>query len=368
MKFAAAHADLSQTAQIVQRAVAPRTTLPVLSGILLEGREDKVTMIATDHEISICCSCPANVELPGSAVLPARYLGDILRKIPTGEICCEVDEQNSRAILLWQRSRFVIYGFAPREFPQLPVLDSPKQFTLTQKTLRDLIRKTNFAVSREDIRPVLTGALLEISENRASVYATDSYRIAHAAADGEFDDAAGLSIILPGRALSELQRLISGSEEPVELVVGGNQVRFEFDNVLFTTRVIDGTFPNCQAVIPKEYAATLEAETAEFLNSCDRASLITQDGVPMVILKLGAGRVGISAQAPDVGSVQEEVVAEVGGEELECAFSARYLIEALRTVETERFVLEISGGASPARLRPVGADDAYHIILPIRLD
>jgi len=368
MKFTASHADFSQTTQIVQRAVAQRTTLPVLSGILMEAQQDKVTLVATDHEISIRCTTPAAVDLPGSAVLPARYLGDILRKIPSGDIRCEVEEQNSRALLLWQKSQFVIHGFPAREFPQLPVIEAPKQCQLSQKNLRDLIRKTNFAVARDDIRPVLTGALLEVTPEKAAVYATDSYRIAYAAVGGEFDAPSGLTIIVPGRALGELQRLMGDSDDLIDLAVGTNQVRVEFGDVVFTTRVIDGTYPNCKAVVPREYRASLEAETVDFLNACDRASLITREGVPMIILQLAQGRVRISAQAPDVGSVQEEVAADVSGEELECAFSARYLIEALRTVDAQRFLLEISGPASPARLRPVGADDAYHIILPIRLD
>ncbi|OGS67866.1 MAG: DNA polymerase III subunit beta [Firmicutes bacterium RBG_13_65_8] len=325
-------------------------------------------MVATDHEISIRCTAPANVEMPGAAVVPARYLADILRKIPSGDLSCEVDEQNSRALLLWQRSQFVIYGFPAREFPQLPVLDSPKELTLPQRVLRDLVRKTNFAVSRDDIRPVLTGALLEVGSGKVAVYATDSYRIAYADAAGDFGSAEGLAVIIPGRALAELQRLMSDSEDLVQVAVGANQLRMRFAGVDFTTRVIDGTYPNCKAVIPREFRASFVAETADFLNACDRASLITRDGVPMVILQLSDGRVRISAQAPDVGSVQEEVAADVAGEELECAFSARYLIEALRTVDTERFTLEISGPASPARLRPVGTNDAYHIILPIRLD
>ncbi len=368
MKFQAAHADLAQTIQTVQRAVATRTTLPVLSGILTSAADDKVTMVATDHEISIRCSAPANVQDEGSLVLPARYLGDILRKIPYGDIACEVDDSSVRALLTWQRSQFVIHGFAAREFPQLPPVDGAKTFSISQQALRDLIRRTNFAVSREDIRPVLTGALLEMSAEQAAVFATDGYRIAYAHVAGDFGSAGDLSVILPGRALSELQRLLQDSEDPVEVAVGANQVRLAFSGIEFTTRVIDGTFPNCRAVVPREYRATLTTETEEFLNACDRASLIAREGAQMVRLKLEEGRVRINSQTPEVGSVQEEVIAETTGETLDIAFSARYLIEALRTVDSERFTLEISGPASPARLRPVGNDDAYHIILPIRLD
>ena len=368
MKFIAAHADLSQAIQIVQRAVATRTTLPVLSGILTSAGTDSVTMVATDHEISIRCSAPAQVEDEGSLVLPARYLGDILRKIPYGDIVCSVDEASVRALLTWQRSQFVIHGFAAREFPQLPPVDGAKAFTIKQQSLRDLIRRTNFAVSREDIRPVLTGALLELNAQRAAIFATDGYRIAYAHVEGDFASAGDLAVILPGRALAELQRLLEESEDPAEVAVGANQVRLAFAGIEFTTRVIDGTFPNCRAVVPREFRASLVTETEEFLNACDRASLIAREGAQMIRLKLEEGKVRITSQTPEVGSVQEEVSAETSGEPIEIAFSARYLIEALRTVDAERFMLEISGPASPARLRPVGKEDAYHIILPIRLD
>jgi len=368
MKFEAAHADLAACAQTVQRAVATRTTLPVLSGILTTAADDKVTLVATDHEISIRCSAPAAVTSPGSLVLPARYLGDILRKIPYGEVSCEVDEASVRALLTWQRSQFVIHGYAAREFPQLPEIDGARTFTIAQHSLRELIRKTNFAVSREDIRPVLTGAQLEVKAGGAAVFATDGYRIAHASIEAELGQPGEFSVILPGRALSELGRLLSDSEDQVAVAVGANQVRLEFGGIEFTTRVIDGTFPNCRAVVPKEYRAIITAETEEFLNACDRASLVAREGAQMIMLKFEEGRVRVNSQTPEVGSVQEEVAANTSGEPLDVAFSARYLIEALRTIDTEQFILEVSGPASPARLRPVGRDDAFHIILPIRLD
>lgn len=368
MKFTAAHADLAQAIQTVQRAVATRTTLPVLSGILTSASDNAVTMVATDHEISIRCSAPAQVEAEGALVLPARYLGDILRKIPYGEIACAVDEASVRALLTWQRSQFVIHGFAAREFPQLPSVDGAQSFTISQQMLRELIRRTNFAVSREDIRPVLTGALLELTADRAAIFATDGYRIAYAHVEGDFSSAGELAVILPGRALAELQRLLQDSDDAASVAVGANQVRLGFAGIEFTTRVIDGTFPNCRAVVPREFRATLVTETEEFLNACDRASLIAREGAQMIRLKLEDGRVRITSQTPEVGSVQEEVIGETAGEPIEIAFSARYLIDALRTVDAERFTLEISGPASPARLRPVGKEDSYHIILPIRLD
>jgi DNA polymerase-3 subunit beta len=368
MKFTAAHADLSACAQTVQRAVTSRTALPVLSGILTSATEDRVTLVATDHEISIRCSTPAVVATPGALVVPARYLGDILRKIPFGDVTFEVDEASVRAMLTWERSQFVIHGYAAREFPQLPDIDGHQRITITQHALRELIRRTNFAVSREDIRPVLTGALLEIGQKRLAAFATDGYRIAYAHFAGELEVASEVPVILPGRALAELVRLLGDNDDAVLVSIGANQVRFEFAGIEFTSRVIDGTFPNCRAVIPKEFRATVRAETEGFLNACERASLVAREGAQMIMLRVEEGRVRMNSQTPEVGSAQEEVIAATTGEALEVAFSARYLIEALRAVSTEQFILEISGPASPARLRPVGADDSYHIILPIRLD
>ena len=369
MKFQAAHADLAQCISTVQRAVAARSTLPVLSGILTKATAEGLVMVATDHEISIRCAAPAKVEREGTVVLPARYLGDILRKIPHGDVSIEADEQSTRTMITWQRSQFIIHGYAAREFPQLPEIDGSRVIALSQQALKDIIRRTNFAVSRDDIRPVLTGALMEVSSGLVDVFATDGYRIAYAEHEGNFSSAGGdLSVILPGRALSELGRLLDDAEEPVSVAVGANQARFDFGGIEFTTRVIDGTFPNCRAVIPKEYRAALQADTSEFLDACDRASLIAREGAQMIMLKLANGRVTVSSQTPEVGSVEEEVTAETTGEPLEIAFSARYLIEALRTLSSERFNLEMSGPASPARLRPTGKEGAYHIILPIRLD
>jgi DNA polymerase III subunit beta len=368
MRFSAAQVDLAGAVQTVQRAVTTKSTLPVLAGILLTAEGEQVALVATDHEISIRCSTPARVEMPGSVVLPARYIADILRKLPSGEVSCEVDEGTARALILWQRSQFVIYGFAAREFPQLPAPDGARKLEVSGRILRDLIRRTNFAVSRDDIRPVLTGALLEIGPKRLAVFATDGYRIAYAHADGDFGEQEEMTVILPGRALGELQRLLPDGDETVEALIGANQVHFRAGHVEFATRVIDGTYPNCRAVVPREYRATLEAGTDEFLAACDRASQIAREGVQMLMLKLDEGKVRITSETPEVGSAQEEILAQTTGEPIEVAFSARYLIEALRTTDSDQFVLEISGPGSPARLRPVGKEDSYHIVLPIRLD
>lgn len=368
MRFTAAQIDLAQAVQTVQRAVTTKSTLPVLAGILFTAQDERVSLVATDHEISISCSAPARVEMPGSMVLPARYVADILRKIPSGEVSCEVDEGTARALLVWQRSQFVIYGFAAREFPQLPAPEGASKVTMSGRTLRELIRRTNFAVSRDDIRPVLTGALLEIGPERLAVFATDGYRIAYAHADGAFGEQGSMTVILPGRALGELQRLLPDGEEIVEAWIGVNQVHFRAGGVEFTTRVIDGTYPNCRAVIPREFRATFEAATEDFLAACDRASQIAREGVQMVMLKLEEGRVRITSETPEIGSAQEEVPAQITGDRLDIAFSARYLIEALRATDSDQFILEISGPGSPARLRPIGKDDAFHIVLPIRLD
>lgn len=368
MKFSAAQIDLTQAVQIVQRAVTTKSTLPVLAGILLTAEDDRVSLVGTDHEISIRCAAPAQVEMPGSVVLPARYVADILRKIPSGEVRCEVEEGNARALLVWQRSQFVIYGFSSKEFPQLPAVDGSRKVEMSGRVLKDLIRRTNFAVSRDDIRPVLTGALLEISPQRVAIFATDGYRIAYTHVDGEFGGNDDVTVILPGRALGELQRLLPDGDEGVEACIGSNQVLFRAAGIEFTSRVIDGTYPNCRAVIPREYRATLEAATDDFLAACDRASQVAREGMQMVMLRIAEGRVRITSDSPEVGTADEEVAAQTAGERLEIAFSARYLMEALRATDSEQFVLEISGPGSPARLRPVGKDDAFHIVLPIRLD
>ncbi len=366
MRVTCTQENLAAGISVVQRGVSARTTLPILTGILLEASGAGLRLSATDHEIGIQATVPGDVARPGAAVLPARTFGDMVRKLPPGEVELEVDTASHAAQLAWGRSQFVIHGYPPDEYPLLP--ETPREGTLSldQGLLRDLVRRTQFAVSHDETRPVLTGALLTLEGDEARLVATDGFRMALARTRLDGGAGAGVSAIIPGRALSELGRLLDPGAGPARVHVGPNQAFFELGAVRCLTRLIDGAFPNYRQVIPQEYRTQVRVSTGAFLDACERAALISRDGPPVVRLDLAPGRMVVTSAAPEVGKGYEELPAEIAGEPLEIAFNARFLSDGLRALEAETAEFACTGPLTPARIQAAEGDGYFYIVLPLR--
>lgn len=366
MRFTAAQEALSAGIGAAQRAVSVRTTIPALTGILVEADERGVRLSATDHEIGIQAFVAADVATPGAVVLPARVFGELVRKAPPEDIAVEVDLGNHTATVGWGRSRFTIHGYAAEQYPLLPPFEGRGGFVVDQEALRNLIRRAHFAVSHDETRPQLTGALFIAEAQRARMVATDGFRMAVASmpvADGPADP---VEIILPGRALAELGRLAGAQGQPARVHVADNQVFFDLGGVRFLSRVLDGPFPNWRSVIPKEFKAGVVVDTRTFLEACDRAALLARDGPAVVRLGLQPEALVVTASTPEVGRGYEELAATGEGEALEIAFNARFLIEGLRAVDAEAVRFDISGPINPCRLTGVDDDGYLYIVLPVR--
>jgi len=372
MRFKVAQEHLATGLQLVQRAVATRATVPVLSGILVQTTPEGLALTATDQEIGIRVKLPATVGEEGALVLPAR-LGDIVRKIPFGEIAVETDPANNTAIVTWERSRFVIHGFPAEEFPPLPEPAEASGYTLSKAELRRMVRRTSFAVSHDDSRPVFTGILLTVEDGKIRFVATDGFRLA--VAEGPIVGAEGEpkgEAILPGRALSEVARVLGEEGDgTVKVSLSENRAFFEADRegARVVCRLIEGQFPPYKQVVPKQFVTRVTCATQGFLDACERASLIARDIGQAIKVEINGSTMVISASTPDVGNAREEVPIESQGDTLEIAFNPRYLIEGLRTVETEKLSYEFTGPLSPSCLRPVGeqADSFTYVVLPMRL-
>lgn len=369
MKFKVVQEQLSNGLQLVQRAVSTRAPMPVLAGILVQTTPQGLTLTATDQEIGVQVTVPATVAAEGALVLPSR-LGEIVRKIPFGDIAVESDEANHTATITWERSRFVINGFAAAEFPPLPESPQDDSFTVTKGELRRLIRQTGFAVSHDDSRPVFTGVLVVLEGSSIRLVATDGFRLA--LAEGEVlgrNGEAGREVIIPGRALAEVARVLGEEgDETVRIALADKRIFFDTARERVVCRLIDGQFPPYKQVIPKQFVTKVTCATQGLLDACERASLIAREPGQAVRLEINGSSAVVSASAPDVGNVREEIPIESQGDSLEIAFNPRYLIEGLRNIDTDKVNYEFTGPLSPSCMRPVENEHTFTcIVLPMRL-
>jgi len=358
----------AEALQIVQRAVATRTTLPALTGILLHAEGGDLTLRGTDLDLSLECTVEARVEQPGSVVVPARYLVDIVKRISGGDLAVQVSGEGFTTTLFWGRSQVQLHGMNPEQFPEEEVKPSRRAFSLPAKLLKHLIASTSFAVSHDETRPALTGQLLEIAADRVDLVATDGFRLAFRQArlsEGPEEDVA---IVIPGRTLNELARLLPDqTEETVQVSIGEGTVACYVGGIVLRSRLIQARYPEYRAVIPSNFQTQVRLDKRALYDACERAWLLSRDKDNAIKLQVRTDSVRVFAHEPDLGSVDEELTAEVDGEELDIAFNAQFLIDALGAVDSDEVLFEATGPGSAARVRSPLHEDYYCIVLPMKV-
>ncbi|HHY36146.1 MAG TPA: DNA polymerase III subunit beta [Firmicutes bacterium] len=359
--------DFLEGIQIVQRAAASSTNLPILTGIYLAAKEGQLELRATDNDIGIEYFLPVQIREEGEIVLPARYLVEIARRFKPGEIKLQVAQDTYTALLESGRSSFELLGFSPDNYPERVTLGQGKAWQVEQSLLRDMIRQTAFAASHDNMRPILTGVLMNFTGDKLELVATDSHRLAFYRTVLPRTGGEEASMVVPRRTMEELARIIQGGEEePVTIQMTGGQVCFSTERVRLISRLIEGKFIDYRQVLPKEYKTRVRLETGEFLAAVERAAILTQDRANSLRIEVGDGLIRLFANTPEVGKVEEEIQAEVTGEDTSISFNSRYLIEALRTVEEAEIFFDITGSVSPGIIRPVGEEKDYlHLIMPV---
>lgn len=357
--------ELATALGTVARAVSPKHTMPALAGVFLQAENGHLTLRATDLELAMEYTLPAQVHLPGSVVLPARYLTDLVRRIPFGDVEIEVDTATHRATIRWQRSQYVIHGYPPQEFPHLPRPGEAGSVSIPQAALRELLRQTAFAVAHDETRPYLTGVHLTLRGTELAAVATDSVRIAHARTPVENPDQVAFAAIVPGRSLSELARTLSADGEALcHLALEANQIFFSLGQLIVISRLLDGQYPDVLRFIPQTFSTRAIIPRDPFLEALERAAVITREGA--VKLSFSAGTLAITAQAPEVGQVYEELPVQVEGDPLEIGFNARYLVEGLKVLDGSEFAFHLTGSRNPGLITPVGDNKNYeYLILPL---
>jgi len=350
--------------QQVQNIVSTRTTLLILSNVLVQAEKEGVTLTTTDLDVGVRCKIGAEVEKTGSSTLPARKLFSILREATAEEIDLDVDDRNAAAIRCGC-SFYKIMGLPAEEFPRFPASEGKKTITIGQAILKDVLRKTAFAASNDESRYVLNGVLLSFKGEKLTVVATDGRRLALAEAEVEVPKGQECELIVPSKAVSELQRLLADKGD-AKLALGENQIIFELGVCTLVSKLIEGTYPNFRQVIPTEAKERIPLEREALHNALHRASILVSEKTQSVKLFFSKNALTITATTPEVGEAKETMAINYKGKDIMIAFNPLYLMEPLRNLDADEVTMELTDDLSPGVLK-INAPFLY-VLMPMRLN
>ncbi|WP_409303562.1 DNA polymerase III subunit beta [Peribacillus sp. SCS-155] len=376
MQFTIQRDRLVHSVQEVMRAVTSRTTIPILTGIKITVNQDGVTLTGSDSDISIEAYIPAEedgnviveIKQEGSIVLNARFFSEIVKKLPMDTV--EIDVQsNFQTLIKSGKAEFNLNGLDAEEYPHLPLLEEENIFRIPADLLKTLIRQTVFAVSTSETRPILTGVNIRVENGELNCTATDSHRLAMRKAKIDTGINGTYNVVIPGKSLNELSKILDDTNEPVEIVITDNQVLFKAKNLLFFSRLLEGNYPDTSRLIPTDSKTDITVRVKDFLQAIDRASLLAREGRNNVVKlsTLEDGIIEISSNTPEIGKVIEEVSAEaIEGEELKISFSAKFVMDALKALEGTDIKINFTGAMRPFVIRSLHDDSMLQLILPVR--
>jgi DNA polymerase-3 subunit beta len=363
MKFSVSKDKLLEGLSTVQNVVSTRTTLPILSNVLLQAVEGELRLTTTDLDVGVRGRVEAQVERTGATTLPARRLFSIVRELPAAEIYAEVDTKNLASIRSGS-SYFKILGLPEEEFPPLARFENAKEFLIAQKDLKDALRKTSYAISTDETRYVLNGILFSFKDNKLTSVATDGRRLARVDLELEFPRSQEIDVIIPTKAVVELQRLVK-EEGEVKLSIGENQIAFELNDALLVSKLIEGNYPNYRQVIPAEAKERITLEREIFLNAVRRVSLLASEKSNSVKLIFSKGNMDIVAVTPDVGEAKESLPVMYKGKDFSIAFNPEFLMAPLRNLPNDEVFLDLIDEMSPGVIKIHGA--FLYVLMPMRL-
>jgi DNA polymerase III subunit beta len=376
MKIKIDREALVQSVQDVMKAVSPRTTIPILTGIKITATSQGVTLTGSDSDISIESFIPTEEEdkvlvevvETGSIVLQARFFSEIVKKLPQNTIEIEV-QPNFLTVIRSGKAEFSLNGLDAEEYPRLPQIEEENVFKIPTDLLKTIIRQTVFAVSTSETRPILTGVNWRIENGELICTATDSHRLALRKAKIETENQQSYNVVIPGKSLNELSKILDDSNDPVDIVITANQILFKTKHLLFFSRLLDGNYPETTRLIPTDSKTDIIVNAKEFLQAIDRASLLAREGRNNVVklTTLNDGIIEISSISPEIGKVTEEIQSEsIEGEELKISFSAKYMMDALKALDGTDIQISFTGAMRPFLLRPLHSDSMLQLILPVR--
>ena len=375
MKFEIMRDWLLEGLNDVMKAISQKVANPILTGVKMEVNEKGLTMTGSDSDITICTFIPVEqdgeqiirVIESGSIILQAKVFSEIVRKLPTNEVTIEVE--NMQTHIQSGKSEFHLIGSNSDDYPVLPDVKDEYRFSLPSDLMKSIIKETVFAVSQQETRPILTGVHWETDEEKLVCVATDSHRLARREVTPEMMPESPFSVVIPGKSLQELNKILPDNADVVEIVIADQQILFKTRNVLFYSRLLEGNYPDTSRLIPSEHKTTVQVNGRKLLQAIDRASLLAREDRNNIVRfsAEGGNVIEVSSNSPEIGKVEELIEAiEVNGEDLKISFSAKYMMDALKAIDGQDIAIHFTGAMRPFILKSMESDAILQLILPVR--
>ncbi|MDD9270857.1 DNA polymerase III subunit beta [Paenibacillus sp. GCM10023248] len=361
----------------VSKAISSRTTIPILTGIKIDATVSGVTLTASDTDISIQSFTPSEngtnkiIQLyqAGSVVLPAKFFVEIIRKLPAQLIEIEVSH-NFQTVIRSGSSEIQIMGLDPDEYPLLPEIEESKMLRLPSDLLKTMIKQTSYAVSTNESTPILTGVLWNINGDKLKFIACDRHRLASREVTVDNDNAHNLpNIVISGRTLNELSKILPDQNSLIDIVISDNQVLFKIHSILFYSRILDGTYPDTSKLIPQSFQTEMVVPTKELAEAIDRAYLLSKEEKTNIVkmIMLEDQTIEISSSSSELGKVTEQInLQHIAGELLKISFNSKYMLDALKVLDSEFIHIGFTGAMQPIIMKPQDSTNILQLILPYR--
>jgi len=378
MNITLAKSDLISALQIVSKGLSTKPQTPILSGVYMTAKEGQLELQSTNYELGFIVTIPAEIHMVGTAVLPGKYLTEFARKLPAEEVSIDTGSSDGLAVIRSGSARFTLRTMEVSDFPVLQRMEGTLQFTIKDRTLARLVKKSTFACLREeqrDRRPIFTGCQLEVEGKEVTFAATNVHRLAVKSELLE-EDAGQIRVIIPAKFLEEVTRTITGDvPTDIHVTCSYNQISMSADGIYMTSRLIEGAFPDYRRVIPQEenIRTRVMLDAATFASAVERASLIARtDQYNIVKLAFEEGLMRISSNSPEIGEAEETIAAEVTGDDVTIAFNASYLMDAVKSLDSDTFILSLQGAnaqgmnLSPITIREEADPNYIYVVTPVR--
>jgi len=366
MKFSIQRETLLKPLQQVIGAVERRQVMPMLGNVLLRSNERGMTMVATDLEVELMAGVDVDIDAPGETTLPARKLLDICRNLPEAANLA-VQVTGAKASISSMRSRFVLATLPAADFPVIEDIHAEHRVTLAQRDLKRLTDRTVFAMAQQDVRYYLNGLLLHIGDGSLRAVATDGHRLATSKAGVEIQGDATHQVIIPRKGVLELQRILADSDQTIQIELSSNHIRAQVDELRFTSKLIDGRFPDYDRVVPRDSDKTVFVNREAFRSALVRTAILSSEKYRGVRLGLNGQVLKIQSHNPDQEEAEEELEVEYDGEPLEIGFNVNYLLDVLAVIGSETVEIKLKDANSSALLKAPTSDNSLYVVMPMRL-
>ena len=364
MKFICNRNKLTEAVTNVQRAVSSKSTIPALEGILIKANNNSITLFGYDLEICITTTIDATVQEEGSSVIKAKLFSDIIRNLPEEIISVEVDDKNI-VYINCGKANFKLVGMPAEDYPEVPVIRSTDTININGEILNSMIKQTIYAVADTDVKPINKGTLFEIENRTFRMVSLDGYRLAVRTEKIDYDGEK--NIVVPGKSLSEVSKLIDGETENIEINSSSRHIIFKIDSYSVISRLIEGQFINYKASIPETHITELKINTRKLIDTIDRLSLLLTDKMKSPIkCVIDNSTITASCNTP-LGQAEDQIEVSMTGENVEIGFNNKFLLDALRYSETDEIIMELTGATKAVVIKPTEGDSFLFMLMPMRL-